>query len=372
MCLKESVLISIVVPAYQAERTIKRAVDSALSIPSDAIEVIAVDDGSTDDTAKILDTIASEDCRLRVIRQENHGRSAARNTGFCNSRGEWVMFLDSDDFLMPEAFGSLIDRAENSVSPLVVFGMKKSDGRDQFGGNAAWTAARRVAEDAEPIAVCAEDVVAAMIYDERSGFVEDRWKYESNSSWSRLYRHEQVLSLVIEKNQGFDPFPYGIKFSEDRLFNIAFLKALGREFVEFVPDPLYFWDLAESATCLSVNAGDARTLPNYLEKVAGLGAVGVLSGAEADSVASREIFAQFQRAVRAAIVVGDMPKRIFLDVLADPAVRRTMRSLPRDCVGGSAVWWFAAQQLARGRISLAFDVCSCLFGTKASIKSLLK
>ena len=62
MCLKESVLISIVVPAYQAERTIKRAVDSALSIPSDAIEVIAVDDGSTDDTAKILDTIASEDC----------------------------------------------------------------------------------------------------------------------------------------------------------------------------------------------------------------------------------------------------------------------------------------------------------------------
>ena len=371
MRLEASVLVSIIVPAYQAERTIKRAVDSALSIPSDSIEVIVVDDGSTDGTAGILDAIAAGDCRVRVVRQENHGRSAARNKGFSAARGEWVMFLDSDDFLIFEAFGSLLERAENSASPLVVFGMRRSDGLDQFGGRTAWGALGDAC-DRGPIMVCASDFATAMIDCERSAFVEDRWKYESNSSCSRLYRREQVLSLVTKKGIGFGPFPDRIKFSEDRLFNIAFLKVLGRKSVEFVPEPLYFWDLAESGTCLRVSESDVRTLPPYLEKVANLGAIGLLSGTEVDAVASREIFAQFQRAVRAASVVGDAPKGIFLDILADPATRRAMRSLPRECAGGSPIWRFAARQITCGRFGLAFDACSRLLGAKASIMDLLK
>jgi glycosyltransferase involved in cell wall biosynthesis len=370
--LEVPVLVSIIVPAYQAERTIKRAVDSALSIPSESIEVIAVDDGSTDGTAGVLETIAAGDCRVRVIRQENRGRSSARNKGFSVARGEWVMFLDSDDYLIPEAFGSLLERAENSASPLVVFGMKRSDGLDQFGGRTAWRSSGGACDENGPIAVLASAIAAAMIDDERSAFVEDRWKYESNSSWSRLYRREQVLSLVTKKSVGFRPFPEGIKFSEDRLFNIAFLKALGREYIEFVPDPLYYWDLAESGTCLHVSADDAKTLSPYLEKVADLCAVGLLSGAEADAVASREIFAQFQRAVRAAFVAGDASKGVFLDVLADPVVRGAMRSLPGDCIGGSPIWRFAAWQIACGRVGLAYDVCSRMLWAKASIKALLK
>lgn len=368
---EDGILVSVIIPAYQAGRTIKRAVDSALSIPSDSIEVIAIDDGSTDGTAGVLDAIAAEDCRMRVVRQENRGRSSARNKGFSVARGEWVMFLDSDDYLMSKAFGSLLERAENSVSSLVVFGMRRSDGLDQFGGRTAWEASEDACQTG-PIAVCASDFAAAMIDDERSAFVEDRWKYESNSSCSRLYRREQVLSLVVEKNIGFGPFPEGVKFSEDRLFNIALLKALGREFVEFVPDPLYFWDLAESGTCMRVNESDARTLPPYLEKVAELGSIGLLGGAEADAVASREIFAQFQRAVRVASVVGDAPNGVFLDILADPAARRAMRFLPRDCAGGSPIWRFAARQIACGRFGLAFDACSRLIGAKASIKALFK
>lgn len=124
--VKPSPLISVVIPAYQAVNTIKRAVDSVLSIPLGSIEVIVVDDGSTDGTTEVLSEISASDTRLRVVRQDNSGRSVARNSGFGFSSGKWVMFLDADDYLLPGAFRSLIERAENSTADLVVFGMKKA------------------------------------------------------------------------------------------------------------------------------------------------------------------------------------------------------------------------------------------------------
>ncbi|MBS5462016.1 MAG: glycosyltransferase family 2 protein [Collinsella sp.] len=371
MALDSTTLISVIIPAYQAERTIERAVSSALSIPYDAIEVIVVDDGSTDGTAGILDAVAAGDHRVRLVRQENRGRSVARNKGFSISRGEWVMFLDSDDFLLPEAFDSMLERAENSTSSLVVFGMKRSDGLDQFGGQAAWGPLGNSGGEVELFSVCAAVFAAAMIGDERSAFVKERWKYESNSSWSRLYRREQVLSLVTEKNIGFGPFPDGIKFSEDRLFNIAFLEALGREPVEFVPEALYYWDFGESGTCACVSVDDARTLPAFLGKAAVLRDSGFLGEREYGAVCAREFFSQFQRAVRADAALGGVSRKPFLKALSDPAVRVAVAAIPPGCVDGSLVWRFAARLIGCGRFDIAFDVCSRLIGAKSVIKSIL-
>lgn len=371
MQLDSTALISVIIPAYQAEGTIGRAVSSALSIPHDAIEVIVVDDGSTDGTARILEAFAAGDRRVRIVRQENQGRSIARNKGFSISRGEWVMFLDSDDFLLPEAFGSMLERAENSASSLVVFGMKRSDGLDQFGGQATWEPLGSFGREAELSVVCAAAFAAAMIGDERSAFVEERWKYESNSSWSRLYRRRRVLSLVTKKNIGFGPFPDGIKFSEDRLFNIAFLKALGREPVEFVPEALYYWDFGESGTCARVSVDDARTLPAFLGKVAVLRDTGFLGEQEYDAVCAREFFAQFQRAVRADAALGAVSREPFLKALSDPGLRKAVAAIPSDCAGGSFFWRFASRQIGCGRFNFAFDVCSRLIGAKSVIKSLL-
>ena len=360
-------LISVVIPAYQAVNTIKRAVDSALSIPLDSVEVIVVDDGSTDGTAEVLAGISASDVRLRVVRQENSGRSVARNNGFNLASGKWVMFLDADDYLLPEAFCSLIERAENSTADLVFFGMKKSDGLDQFGNCTSWDSGDRDACSLEPVFVCAEDVAAAMIEDERYSFVMDRWKYESNSSCSRLYRREQVLSLVIEKEFGFKPFPAGVKFSEDRLFNIALLKAMGHKPVEFDPVPLYFWDLDESGTCARVRADDVRSLFSFLAKVSDMKSGGLLLDLEADQISSREVFVHFQRAIRGASIVGAAPKADLLAVLTDSHIRRAMMSLPKDCIGSSRVWGFAAHLIAHGYPGLAYDICSFLARAKFAI-----
>jgi glycosyltransferase involved in cell wall biosynthesis len=97
-------LLSIVIPAYNVAPYIAEAVYSALDQTLRDIEVIVVDDGSTDDTPEVLQDIQRlcDDPRLRIIRQDNGGLSAARNTGIRNAHGAFIGFLDSDDIWAPE------------------------------------------------------------------------------------------------------------------------------------------------------------------------------------------------------------------------------------------------------------------------------
>jgi glycosyltransferase involved in cell wall biosynthesis len=90
--------ISVIIPAYNYGRFVREAIDSALAQTYPALEVIVVDDGSTDDTAQIL--VGYGD-RIRVIRQQNQGVAAARNAGIAAARGEYLAFLDSDDVWKP-------------------------------------------------------------------------------------------------------------------------------------------------------------------------------------------------------------------------------------------------------------------------------
>jgi glycosyltransferase involved in cell wall biosynthesis len=97
-------LLSIVIPAYNVAPYVSQAVYSALEQSLRDIEVIVVDDGSTDGTSQILDEIsrACDDPRLRIVRQANGGLSAARNTGIRNARAGYIGFLDADDIWAPE------------------------------------------------------------------------------------------------------------------------------------------------------------------------------------------------------------------------------------------------------------------------------
>ena len=95
--------ISIVIPVYNKEEYVGVCLKSALSQDFDDYEVIAVDDGSTDASGKICDEIAAQDSRLRVLHVENGGVTAARRRGVEEARGQYVMFCDSDDRLLPHA-----------------------------------------------------------------------------------------------------------------------------------------------------------------------------------------------------------------------------------------------------------------------------
>jgi exopolysaccharide biosynthesis predicted pyruvyltransferase EpsI len=114
-------LVSIVIPVYNVEPYVRACIDSALRQTYREIEVIVVDDGSTDGCPGICDEYAAADVRVRVIHQENAGLSNARNNGLRTARGKYVYFLDSDDCIAEDTIEGLWRRAEADSLDVVLF-----------------------------------------------------------------------------------------------------------------------------------------------------------------------------------------------------------------------------------------------------------
>ena len=100
--MRNKPVISVIIPVYNVERFLPRCLDSVLNQTFKAWEAICINDGSPDNSQKILDAYARRDPRFRVINKENGGLSDARNVGVAAARGDYVLFLDSDDFIHPQ------------------------------------------------------------------------------------------------------------------------------------------------------------------------------------------------------------------------------------------------------------------------------
>ena len=98
----EKAAISVIVPVYNVEKYLKESLRSIFRQSFNNFELICVDDGSTDSSGKILDELASENPVMQVFHTENHGLSAARNYGLSYAKGEYIVFIDSDDSITPD------------------------------------------------------------------------------------------------------------------------------------------------------------------------------------------------------------------------------------------------------------------------------
>jgi glycosyltransferase involved in cell wall biosynthesis len=113
--------VSVVVPVYNVDRFLPECVDSVLRQSYRKLELILVDDGSTDRSGELCDRFAQQDPRVRVIHQPNRGSAAARNRGLDAARGEYVYFLDSDDFIADDTIRRVVERAEADHLDLILF-----------------------------------------------------------------------------------------------------------------------------------------------------------------------------------------------------------------------------------------------------------
>lgn len=105
-------LVSIVIPVYNVAEYLPECLDSLLGQTYDQLEIICVNDGSTDDSGRVLDAYASKDARIRVIHKENGGVSLARNTAMQAARGEFITLVDGDDWLEPDTIERCIECAQ--------------------------------------------------------------------------------------------------------------------------------------------------------------------------------------------------------------------------------------------------------------------
>lgn len=116
-------MVSIIVPIYNVEQYISKCIESILAQTYRDFELILVDDGSTDMCGKICDEYAKQDSRVHVIHQENKGVSAARNAGISLAKGEYIMFVDSDDFITENMLEKMHDCIAESGSDIAICGI---------------------------------------------------------------------------------------------------------------------------------------------------------------------------------------------------------------------------------------------------------
>src|SRR3954470_10398453 len=127
--------VSVVVPIYNVEPYLRHCLDSLAAQTFTDLEVVMVDDGSTDRSAEIARAYSARDPRFRLVRQPNRGLSAARNTGIDATGGEFLAFVDSDDVVAPTAYEQLVDALDASGSDLATGNVHRlsSSGSRQVG-----------------------------------------------------------------------------------------------------------------------------------------------------------------------------------------------------------------------------------------------
>ena len=181
-------MISAVVPVYKVEKYLRRCVDSLLAQDIDEeYEIILVDDGSPDGSGKICDEYQSKyPEKIQAVHKENGGLSSARNEGLRHAKGEWITFVDSDDYVSP-TYLSVLDRL-----------------RKKFDADMAVITAKGVKEDQE--LGDAEKRFEDFVLDKKSAFYEIYFKgVFSWSAWAKLYRKS------IFQNYGF---PEGVYYED--------------------------------------------------------------------------------------------------------------------------------------------------------------
>jgi glycosyltransferase involved in cell wall biosynthesis len=216
--------ISVIIPVYNAEKYLKPCIESLLNQTLNAIEFIFVNDGSQDTSQTIIESYQKTDSRISIIQQENQGVSAARNNGLSVAKGEYVGFVDADDYVKIDFFEQLYTSAIQSTSQIII-----SNFDSEFDGKIY---------NSKPIfetdKLFSELEIKKKIV---PFFVEQDLL---NTVWNKLYEAELLKSNKIT-------FPLGISNGEDGLFNIqVFYMSNSAFFIDY--NGYFYRDVFGSAT----------------------------------------------------------------------------------------------------------------------------
>ncbi len=129
--MTDPIRLSVIIPVYNAARWLPQCIRSVQSQGIENMELLCVDDGSSDNSLEALSRLAEEDARIRVVSQENASAGAARNRGLDMARGEYVHFLDADDWLFDGLYGKLLPKMDESGADMAVFPFSTWDEREK-------------------------------------------------------------------------------------------------------------------------------------------------------------------------------------------------------------------------------------------------
>lgn len=236
--------LSVVVPVHNVEEYLAECLDSVLAQPYDDVEVVLVDDGSTDSSGEIARRYADKHESFRLVTQPNGGLGAARNTGVTHAQGEYLTFLDSDDRLPPDAWSSMMSALEESGSDLAC-GVLVRDTGEETGGDGAprvpRVKARRMRENhrVRRLGITLDDqpLILADVF-----------------AVNKIYRRSFWDRAGLE-------FPTGIRYEDQPTLTRAFLAA---ERFDIVTETVYLWRVRDDGSSITQRRDDIEDLRDRL------------------------------------------------------------------------------------------------------------
>lgn len=208
----EEAVISVIIPMYNSADTIERCLTSVMRQSFRDTEIIVIDDGSTDQGADVVLELASEDDRIRYIRQENGGPSRARNRGLDEADGEWICFVDSDDAIEEDYLSSLYGCIQETDCDIVMCGFRAVRGNR----SSIWLLSE--AEKDSLKGNLREDLVTLRCF--------------VSSPCMKIYRKDRIEELHLR-------FREDMMLAEDRYFNNHYYTVCNS--VHFINRPLYIY-----------------------------------------------------------------------------------------------------------------------------------
>lgn len=233
---KEELLISVIIPVYNAERYIERCLNSITFNTYKNLEIICINDGSTDASFEKLQKAAIMDKRITIINQKNTGVSAARNAGLNASRGDVIAFIDSDDWIHPQYFELLLSALVRNHADIVVCDMEKCTVYvDTYKDIIGKKQEKQILQSS----------------------IESNYVFKSYV-WGRLY-----LRSKIEEEK----FKEDLRLGEDTVFNMSVIFRENAKII-FLDEKLYFYFLHNESAVHRISASNLlKSAVYYLERI---------------------------------------------------------------------------------------------------------
>lgn len=225
--------VSIIVPVYNAENYLERCVESVLAQEYEDFELLLIDDGSKDKSGEICDRFAAEDSRVRVLHKENTGVSDSRNQALDMARGEYLQFLDSDDWLTPDSTKRLVRSVESSGCDMVIADFYRVVG-EKFSRKG----------DIEKEGLLSRQDFANLMMENPADFYY-------GVLWNKLYRR-----AIVEKHRL--RMDADISWCEDFIFNLEYIRHCHTIFA--LQAPIYYYVKTKGSLVNSQGAGINNTI----------------------------------------------------------------------------------------------------------------
>jgi len=222
-------LVSVIIPVYNSEKYIEKCIESILNQSYSNIEIVLVDDGSTDNSREVISNF-EEGAKIRCIHQKNNGAAAARNTGIKNANGKYIVFVDADDTCEQEHIENLV-RAHKADNTLVICGYNR-------------VFENKIVKISPGNKTYSKETISELV---------NAWTMDPivGSPCNKLIEKNLLMENNIE-------YPEGIKYAEDFIFSIRLIKHCNK--IETLEECTYNYNMTTPDSLSKINTVDAKKL----------------------------------------------------------------------------------------------------------------